>query len=192
VERRLPDTLRIRVTERTPVVSVRLPGRLRPGGGVELASYYLDAEGAVMDLQPTAFESLRRIVAGRQLPRLVGVNGKVIVSGRKVESPGVQSALRLIEAFRASQMYARVKIRTVDLSLGDSLEVTTDRGSRVRFGLDQIEEQMSRWRLAHQYALQHGREIGTLDLSVQNNAPLRWLPTPAIGPAVSQVNRRSL
>src|ERR1017187_6064177 len=47
VERILPHTLRIRVTERESIAQVNVP-RPRGGGGVELAVYQLDADGYVM------------------------------------------------------------------------------------------------------------------------------------------------
>jgi cell division septal protein FtsQ len=47
IERVLPRTLRIRVTEREAVAQINLP-RTKPGGGVEVAVYHVDAEGFVM------------------------------------------------------------------------------------------------------------------------------------------------
>ncbi len=44
VERVLPHTLRVRVTEREPIARIKLP-QLQPRGGVAMVSYYLDEGG---------------------------------------------------------------------------------------------------------------------------------------------------
>jgi outer membrane protein assembly factor BamA len=47
VERILPKTLRIRVTEREPVLQVSVP-KTNPQGGLDATIFHLDAEGVVM------------------------------------------------------------------------------------------------------------------------------------------------
>ena len=68
VERVLPRTLRIRVTERQPVAQVNVP-RAGAAGGIEVAVFQLDADGYVMQpLDPRLcvipLAQIRRPIAG--------------------------------------------------------------------------------------------------------------------------------
>ena len=112
VERVLPDTLRIRVTERVPVAQVIV---LRPNGrGYDPVPHLLDAAGFVM-MPPT-----RTMVADPTalqidwLPALTGVNPVDLKPGRQVESAQVRAALRLLVHFERSTMFGRADIRRLD------------------------------------------------------------------------------
>src|SRR5262249_15625284 len=103
VERILPATLRIRVTERSPVAQVSIP-RPREGGGIDMIVFQIDADGYVMlPLAP-----LQRAVPLHQaedpLPVINGMNFSELKPGRRIELSAVQAALRLITAFEGSPM----------------------------------------------------------------------------------------
>ncbi len=174
VERVLPRTLRIRVTEREAVAQVNVL-RSRPLGGAEVAAFHLDPEGYVM----LPLDPRQRTTTPNQpddpLPLLQGVNGSELQPGRCVESPQVQAALRLISEFAYSPMAGLVDLRRIDVGSPEVLIVTTGQGSEVTFGLHDLERQVRRWREIHDMGQRMKRGIATLDLAVTNYIPARWL-----------------
>ena len=182
VERILPRTLRIRVTEREPIAQINVP-RPRRGGGVELAVYQLDADGYVMvPLDPRQRATLLN-QPGDALPAIGGVNSSELQPGRRIGAPQVQAALRLLIAFEQSPMAGLVDLRRVDVSSPEVLVVTTGQGSEVTFGLADLDQQLRRWRDIFDLGQTMSKAIGTLDLAVTNNIPARWLEASAVPPA---------
>ena len=182
VERVLPDTLRLRVTEREPVAQVNLP-RLRPAGGVDLVVHRLDAEGFVIPTIDARQRSTPLFQAEDPLPVISAVNPHDLQLGRRIESPAAQAALRLIEAFQRSPMFGLVELRRIDVSVPDTLLVTTGQGSEITLGLQDFERQLLRWREIHDAGVRLQRSVGVLDLAVSNNIPVRWLEASALPPA---------
>ena len=175
VERVLPDTLRLRVTERRPVAIIQVPVPV-PAGGVEFVTYQVDEEGVVMpplDVRLTS-EAVRPEPA---LPWLRGIQYHDLQPGRKIESPTLQAALRWLRAFAQSPMAGLVEVRELVLGGSGVLEVRTAEGSQITFGLEDFERQLLRWREIHEAGLRHQRQIETLDLAVGNNIPVRWKAT---------------
>jgi len=182
VERVLPRTLRIRVTEREAVAQVNVR-RPTPRGGMENAVVHLDPEGYVM----LPLDPRQRTTPVNQpddpLPVLRGVNMAELQPGRCVESPRVQAALRLISEFAYSPMAGLVDLRSIDVGSPEVLVVTTGQGSEVTFGLRDLDRQVRRWREIHDLGQRTKRGIATLDLAVSNNIPARWLEASALPPA---------
>lgn len=181
VERVLPHTLRVRVTEREPVAQVNVT-QLRPGGGVELVEYQLDAEGYAMRPLNRLQRSAPLFQAEAPLPVVAGANPHEVQAGRRVESPGVQAALRFIAAFDRSPMAGLADVQRIDAAAADVLVVTTGQGSVVTFGMHDFDRQLMRWREIYDAGARHQRAIASMDLAVSNNIPLRWLegaPPPA-------------
>ena len=178
VERVLPHTLKIRVTERDPIAQVNVP-RTEGQGGISVAVFQLDANGIVMQpLDPRLCTvSLQQL--SYQLPVITGVNAFQLQPGRRVELPAVQSALNLITAFASSPMAGLVDLRRVDVSAPGVLVVTTGQGSQITFGLDNPGQQLRRWREIYDYGKQANRDIASLDLAVGNNVPVRWMMASA-------------
>jgi hypothetical protein len=84
-------------------------------------------------------------------------------------------------------MLGAVDLAAIDLSIPQLLQVTTSRSAVVTFATENLDLQLKRWRLVHDYASQTGRAVVSLDLSVSNNVPARWveaasLPLPAPRP----------
>jgi cell division protein FtsQ len=182
VERILPHTLRIRITEREPIAQINVP-RPRRGGGVELAVYQLDADGYVMvPLDPRQRATLLNQPSDA-LPVICGVNSSELQSGRRIGTSQVQVALRLIMASEQSPMAGLVDLRRVDVSSPEVLVVTTGQGSEVTFGLVDLDQQLRRWRDIFDLGQTMSKAIGTLDLAVTNNIPARWLEASAVPPA---------
>jgi cell division septal protein FtsQ len=179
VERVLPQTLRLRVTEREPFAQINAL-RARTGeNGYEIVVHYLDEDGYVMPPLAHWLPAGSPAPAPESLPILAGVNHADLHVGRTVESPSIYAALRLMVAFERSPMFGLDSLERIDVSSPDVLQVTTTRGSQVVLGVDQVEWQLRRWRRVYDEATASHKAIGTLDLSVTNNAPLRWLEAEA-------------
>jgi hypothetical protein len=196
VERILPKTLRIRVTEREPVAQVNV---LRPNGrgGVEAAVFHLDVVGFVIQpLDPR--QRTRPLAQGDDsLPLLRGIKPGDLQPGRAVESPAVQAALKLAADFAYSPMAGLVDLKTIDVSANDVLTVKTGQGSEVTFGLENLDQQLRRWREVHEMGLRMRRNLATLDLAVSNNVPARWIEAsvtlpPAKAPKPLRNRRRNV
>jgi cell division protein FtsQ len=181
VERILPRTLRIRVAEREPMAQVNVP-RPRPGGGVDLAVYQLDASGYVMLPLDLRQRAILLNQPGDALPAICGVNSTELQPGRRLGAPQVQAALRLIMAFDQSPMAGLVDLRRVDVSSPEVLVVTTGQGSEVTFGLADLEQQLRRWRDIFDLGQTMSKAIAGLDLAVTNNIPARWNEASAVLP----------
>lgn len=174
VERVLPQTLRIRVTERLPVAQVHLP-RTKPAGGMEIVVLQLDAEGFVMTPLDPRQRSTPVTQQEESLPILAGVNAVEMQVGRQVESPQIRAALTMITKFVESPMAAMVDLRRVDVASAEILVLTTDQGATVTLGLQDFDRQFLRWREIHEQGMRHGKAIASLDLAVGNNIPARWM-----------------
>jgi hypothetical protein len=181
VERVRPQTLRIRVTEREPIAQAVLFEPPGADGRPREVIFYFDAEGYVM--LPLEAHRLEASTFGFDtLPMLTGVAGVDLRPGRPVEFPQIRAALQLINDFSRSAMLGLVDVTAVDLSVPQLLQVSTGQGAVIMFGTDNLEKQLWRWRLVHNYAAQTGRNLASLDLSVTNNVPARWLETSLTPP----------
>ena len=176
VDRLLPSTLRIRVEEREPLVRVTT---LRPsptGRGLVGMEFQLDPDGYVMS--PLESWQTTLPIGGANthgVPLLMGVKQRDLRPGRRVESRTVLAALELVGEFSVSAMAGLVEIREIDVSSSDALEVTTAQGSRITFALSDIGQQLRRWRAIYDYGMRYNRAIRSLDLSVPDNVPARWI-----------------
>ncbi len=175
VERVFPHTLRLRVMERTPIAQFILPP-LQGGGSREHGMYTFDAEGYVM---PTE----------NHLPVLAGLPLSELRVGRQVRSGQARAVLRLIEAFDRSSMAAVADLRRIDLTSPNILQVTTGQGGAITFGLNDLDGQLRRWRCVYDYCQRNGKQIASLDLSVANNLPARWLEASLLSPAAPKPNQ---
>ena len=184
VERVRPHTVRIRVAEREPIAQTTLFEPSVGDGKARAVTFYFDAQGYVM--LPLDVHRLEAAAFGfDSLPMLTGIAGVDVRPGHPVESPQIQAALRLISGFGRSSMLGLVDLTTVDLSLPQALQVSTAQSAMVTFSVHNLEQQWRRWRLVHDYAARTGHGVASLDLSVSNNVPARWLEasvTPAPRP----------
>jgi cell division protein FtsQ len=179
LERVLPRTLRIRVTEREPVAQVNVP-RASRHGGVEVVVFHLDAEGYVMVPLDPRQRTTPLNHTNDVLPVLIGMKLTEIQPGQSVESPQARAALRLVGEFACSPMAGLVDLRRIDVGAPEVLIVTTAQGSEVTFGLNDLERQLRRWRRIHDEGQRQGKNLATLDLAVTNSIPARWLEASAL------------
>jgi cell division protein FtsQ len=173
VERVLPRTLKIRVTERDPIAQVNVP-RADAGGAIVVSVFQLDADGMVMEPLDPRVCTVPLAQINPQLPVIAGVNYFQLQPGRRLELPQVQAALRLIVAFDRSPMAGLVDLQRVDVSAPGVLVATTGQGCEVTFGLDNLDQQLGRWQQIYNLGLQQQKSIASADLAVANNVPVRW------------------
>lgn len=179
IERVLPQTLRLRISERAPVAQVLQP----MGPGVrEPAIFTLDARGFVMLPVPPAQRAVPWSATNQNLPVITGVNYVELRPGRAVESLQVKAALRLITEFERSPMAGLVDVQWVDLASPQIMVLHTGQGCRISFAMDNIEQQLRRWRAVHDYVQRQGKALASLDLSVLNNVPFTTVDAAALPP----------
>ena len=179
VERVLPHTLKIRVTERDPIAQVNVP-RADAAGGISVSVYQLDADGVVIQPLDPRVCTVPLAEVNPQLPVIAGVNYFQLQAGHRIELPQVQAALRLVDAFRRSPMAGRVDLQRVDVSQPRVIVATTGQGGEVTFGLDNVEQQLRRWQQIYNYGVQQQKAIAAADLAVANNVPVRWMTASAV------------
>lgn len=183
VERILPGTLRLRVTEREPVARVEVP-LPRRDGGFDLKTFQIDEDGYVMLPLDPAQRAAPPTQAEDQLPLILGINASDLQPGRKLESAQVQAALKWINLFESSPMANMVELKQVDVLSPEVLIVTTGQGSQITFGFDNFDQQLLRWQKVYEECARANRTILTLDLAVTDNTPLRFSDAgPVASPA---------
>jgi hypothetical protein len=165
-----PGTMRITVRERVPVARIMLP----PLAGTR-TFLLVDDLGRVM----APFEKGRapdEIILGEAaLPMLAGITAVGLAPGHQMDNPNALAALRMLARFDISPMAAEADITSVDVAVPGLLTVLTTRGTQITLLPDQFERQLQQWFGVHLRSLELRRAIGTLDLSVANNPPLRWI-----------------
>jgi cell division protein FtsQ len=174
VHRELPDTIRLHIRERFPVARVKAVSQ----PGFEL-SYLLDETGNVMLPFVRGQVPADSLEAEAALPLLVGVPSAPFVVGRPMGDSQILAALRFLASFEEATMAGLTDVVSVDVGRPQEIDVQTVLGSKVTFGIrdtdPRFETQLRHWLAVHQDAAGRGRLIGTLDLSVTNHAPMRWL-----------------
>ena len=195
VERELPDTLRIRVTERVPVAQVAV-ARPDASGRYTTVIHLLDATGFVMLPPDRTMVADPTALQMDWLPELRGVNDVDLKLGRQVESAQVRSALRLLGRYERSVMFGRADIRRVDVTSAEILTATTSAGSEITFASQRdFDTQLRRWRAVQDVFTQRGKVIRTFDVSISDYLPTvlvdaNALPAPPAKPVKPAPYRR--
>jgi cell division septal protein FtsQ len=194
VERVLPHSLRVRVSEREPVAQV-YTARLRADGGYEMVLFQLDRDGYVMSLPDPRQLASPSTQTNEVLPVVAGIDPTLLAPGRRLDNPKVRAALQLISAFQTSPMAGYVDLGAVDTMDTEVLQVKTIQGSEITFSTDDFDRQLRRWREIYMLGQHINKSIATLDLSVPNNIPATWTDAsgaPPVTPKIKtpQRNRR--
>ncbi|MDB6034120.1 MAG: ftsQ [Verrucomicrobiales bacterium] len=193
VERVLPHTLRIQVTEREPVAQF-VYTQPKPNGQYEKGTLLLDGEGQIMwPLDPQQRSTPAQ--TNDHLPLFTGIQPGEVHTGRPIESPQVTAALQFLTALEKSPMAGVVEIKDVDLSVPNLLQVTTSQGAEVFIGFAEMPTQLRRWKAVQDHGVKIGKVVSWIDLSVANNVPARWLeaglaPPPPIKTTKPSRNRK--
>ena len=179
VERVLPRTLKIRVTERIPIAQVNVP-RAAGANGVVISVFQLDAAGVVMQPLDSRMSAIPLAqMKDSRLPEIKGLNASQLQPGHRVVLPQAQAALQLVSAFGYSPMAGLVDLRRIDVSAPGVIVVTTGQGGEITFGLQNLEQQLGRWRVIYDLGRRNNKAIASADLAVSNNVPVRWIEANA-------------
>ena len=174
VERVLPHTLRVRVTEREPIAQVYAP-QPRASGGYDMTLFHLDGDGYVMlplDPRQRATPLLER---DEHFPLIGGLNAAELRPSRRIDSPQLRAALQLISLFEQSPMSGLMDLQRIDVSSPGILQITTGQGSEITFSMNDLEQQLRRWNEIYEQGKKFNKGIASLDLAVTNNIPARWI-----------------
>jgi len=189
VERVLPQTLKIRVTERQPIAQVNV-SCANATGAIVVSVFQLDANGFVMQPLDRRLSTIPLAQMTDQLPVVTGLNVFQLQPGHRVDLPQAQAALKLISAFDHSAMSGAVDLRRIDVSAPGVVTVTTAQGSEITFGLEHFEQQLSRWRQIYDLGQRNNKMIASADLAVANNVPVRWAEINSVPLAPKNPNAR--
>ncbi|HEV2691963.1 MAG TPA: FtsQ-type POTRA domain-containing protein [Verrucomicrobiae bacterium] len=177
VEKVLPHTLRIRVTERSPIAEVDMPCT-DADGNLAMAVTQLDKNSVAMKPRDPHECIVPVTQLNPQLPVISGLDPVKLKLGEAVPAPdaaNVQAALGLVSAFGRSPMAGLVDLRRVDISSPGVLIVSTGQGTEVTFALQDFDRQLRRWRQIYDLGMRQQRTIASVDLAVANNVPVRWM-----------------
>jgi cell division septal protein FtsQ len=188
IERLLPHTLRIRVTEREPIARFFYP-RVPANGVPERGTCLVDVHGMVMTPLEPAQRSTPAIGPSDALPVLIGVPAIELRPGYMVESLQVRAALQFIRDFEHSSMAEVLALKEVDLTVPGILQVTTSHGTELVFGFGDTGIQLRRWRAIHDHVQRSGKHITWIDLSVSNNVPARFVDVTFAPPTPPKPNK---
>ncbi|EEF60424.1 cell division protein FtsQ/DivIB [Pedosphaera parvula] len=195
VERVLPHTLRLRVSEREPLAQIYVPVARTNGTGLDLGILHVDSDGYVMAVIDPKQRAAAAIQTNDVLPVISGINLNQLVPGKRLDLLQARSALQLVTAFERSPMQGMVELKKIDVSSPEILVVTTGQGTEVIFSTQDLDRQLRRWREIYDQGQKMTKAIATLDLSVPNNIPARWVEASSVPPVTpktkfSQRNRR--
>lgn len=164
IRRYLPDRIEVAVTERKPIawVSTKVPADF---GSAE-RSHMIDAAGLV-------FEPKRVPPEYRTLPVISGFDLADIEPGKPIQSAEMDTSLDLLRHLRETGDF---HVQMIDISKGWCLVATDQRGMRVTFGLDDLEEQLARLAIIQREAVRYGQELRTVNVMVARNVPVTFVP----------------
>lgn len=154
VHRRLPDTLVIRVEERTALA------RMAEGAvGIPMA---VDCDGIV--LGPGGI---------RGLPQITGTPESGLAPGSVIRDEKTLQALQVLDLCEQSRLGELLRIQAVNVRHADFLELTLASGAKIEMARNQFKWRLEK--LADLVATQRelGQEIEYADLTVDRNFPVR-------------------
>jgi cell division septal protein FtsQ len=181
VERLLPNTLRLRVSEREPVAQTTIM-QPRVDGTYEAVIYHLDELGFAMKPLDPQLMAQQPAVPFDRLPVLLGIEMGQVKLGKQVDSPQIRAALQLLEQFDHSPMMGLAEIKWVNVAYPEVLLATTSQNAEVTFSLSNFNLQLRRWRQIFEYYQQKGNAIASIDLSIANNLPVHLVAANTVQP----------
>lgn len=154
VIRKLPDTLIIRVTERSALARIAEGARGYP--------MTVDRDGYILGLS-----------GGRGLPLISGVSDSGLAPGSVIREEKTLDALHALDICAETRLGEALQIQAINVKNPAFLDVTLASGARVEMGRDKL-----KWRLERLTELiytqrEMGQELEYVDLTVDRNFPVR-------------------
>jgi cell division septal protein FtsQ len=162
VERFLPSTVVVRLTERKPVAWILEGAETDPATASR--AYVVDAKGWVMPQRKVSMQL-------RYLPVINGAQDLFdnLTPGQRAGGYEIQSAIRLLTA---SESIARFRPRVIDLSKGFCMEVTDLTRTKYTFGFDRLDDQLSKMQQVMTHTEHAGREVSSVNLMYAKQIPV--------------------
>jgi cell division septal protein FtsQ len=153
VHRDLPDTLVIRVLERSAL------GRLADGAGGH--PVLVDRDGYVLGL-------------GRQsnLPLIRGATERGLGPGSIIREKNILDALDVLDLCDATRLGSVIHLQAIDAASPDRLVLSLAGGEIISMGRDQLKERLEKLVDVLKTAQDMGQSIKTADLTVLRNVPV--------------------
>ena len=156
VSRKLPDTLEITVSERVPAARL----------GEESTGYPLAVDRGGFVLGPTSIS--------QQLPSITGLQEKGLRPGAQVGDPGVKNALHVLELCDSPAYSRFLKIKNVDVSHTEYLEVQLQRGERILLSRENVDVKLTKLCEIMKHTADMGQAIAAIDMTVEKNFPVQY------------------
>ncbi|MFD2159239.1 cell division protein FtsQ/DivIB [Rubritalea tangerina] len=165
VERRLPDTVKIQLTERVPVAWLACP-KLGMAGRNPLSGILMDAEGVIFTCQGKLWD------VARNLPviEIAEAEAHEFPMGEKMVHKDAARALALIQLV-TEEVRGSWEVKRVAVSNFYSLVLTSDDNVVATFGMYDHERQLGDLIAARAHAEQTGRELEWINLLPKHNIP---------------------
>jgi cell division protein FtsQ len=164
VERRLPSTLKITVTERQPVA--RLLPVASSGARLAQSIYYIDANAHV--IKPKPGETLK------PLPVITGVPSDAVIEGQRIERSEVVSAINFLRLADYSMIRSELDLNQIQVERKGYLIVRTRNKGSIRFRTDHLSEQMQRLEVILSDAQNRQLVVRSIDLTPERNVPVTY------------------
>lgn len=174
VERRLPGTLQITLTERKPVAWLQsalhgFPGKAEGGALVDEDGVTFPCEGALWDIS----QNLPVVMVG-------DAARDAFHHGGKMKHAEVMRALHLVRAFNAGDVRADWMPEKILLLNDYSMQVVCNDGSRAVFGMYDHERQLADFITVREHALKTRRMIEHINLIPRKNIPVKFGGEPVL------------
>jgi len=167
IERILPNKISIDIAERKPVAWVAQKDDGDPSS--DPGAFLIDHDGMLLRVK-------NQVPDYYHLPVISGLAVDNYEEGESIDLPEVKAALQLIRL--TGENPARYQIRSIDVSKGYCMIATDERHAKITFPLDNIEAQLDRLALLFANVDLSKRDIQTVNLLVQRNVPVTFVPPP--------------
>ncbi|MEM0897069.1 MAG: FtsQ-type POTRA domain-containing protein [Verrucomicrobiota bacterium] len=175
LQRDLPDKITISVNERSPIAW--LACRSRGVVPKTVSREDLKIRGLMVDETGIILECRRLMPRYVALPVIKLRDLGETTPGRRIQPAEAMSAVDLIKACDEALYLDSLKVREIELATEYSLLASFNSGAEVTFGMSQLEKQVEDFRLIHQDSLKKGRRLGSVNLLMKKNIPVRFIET---------------
>jgi cell division septal protein FtsQ len=157
IERKLPDTLNIKVVERVAMAQFRWNPRALP--------FLVDRYGVVLPMTRS----------GQSLPLIEGLRLEKVSPGHQIDTPGIRQCLAILAAADQMGLGSQVAFTSFDIRYPDFVTAVINREVTVRFPLQAAREKLIRLVSVLQLANEQGRRVETIDLTPDGrNVPVTF------------------
>ncbi len=156
IQRKLPDSLTIRFTERMPVARL----------GKDAAGFYLivDAEGYVI------MKSFR----ADHLPAMLGVSQRSLQVGSYIGDSSARGALSALEIANSKPLSDYLDVKVMSVGHPDHVDVRLHSGERLLLPRTKIESKLRQATAILQVAKDKGKQISQIDLTTDHNVAVKY------------------